>query len=120
LDRVCVERVGAFEIYVRSFSGPRGKWQVSTAGGREPRWRHDGKELFYLSHDNKIMAVPVRLSPTFHTGSPMALFSVQTTSFYTYDVSGDGQRFLVKSRAGEEGSPPLTLLTDWTAFLSKD
>jgi Tol biopolymer transport system component len=108
---------GKPEVYVRPFPGPGGKWQVSTAGGGSPSWRRDGKELFYLSADNKIMAVPVRLDPTFQAGSPAVLFSVRPGS--NYDASGDGQRFLVNNESAEEGSPPLTLLTDWTALLKE-
>ena len=79
---------------------PAGQWQVSTAGGGSPRWRRDGKELFFLSADNKIMAVPVRLGPTFQADAPTALFSVRPDSLY--DVSADGQRFLVNNPSGEE------------------
>jgi Tol biopolymer transport system component len=114
---------GAFEVYVRSFPGPGGKWQVSTAGGGSPRWRRDGRELFYLSADNKIMAVPVRLSPTFQAGVPVPLFRIsgsnEPVGISSYDVTADGQRFLVNSRSGDELSPPLTLLTDWTALLKE-
>ena len=111
------EESGKPEVYVRPFPGPGGQWQVSTAGGGSPRWRRDGKELFFLSADNKIMVVPVRLGPTFQAGSPAALFSVRPDS--AYDASADGQRFLVNSPSGEEVSPPMTLLTDWTALLKK-
>ena len=110
---------GNFDVYVRSFPGPGGKWQVSTAGGWDPRWRRDGKELYYLSLDNKVMAVPVSLDSTFQTGAPAALFSTPSTVAWpsAYDVSRDGQRFLINSPSGEEGSPPLTLVTNWTALL---
>jgi eukaryotic-like serine/threonine-protein kinase len=112
---------GGFEVYVRSFPGSEGKWQVSTAGGWDPRWRRDGKELYYLGPDNKVMAVPLRLDPTFQAGTPTALFSAPSTPTWpsAYDVSRDGQRFLVNSSSGDEDSPPLTLLTDWTAILRK-
>jgi serine/threonine protein kinase/Tol biopolymer transport system component len=107
------------EVYVRPFPGPGGESRVSVAGGDFPRWRRDGKELFYLSADNKLMAVPVTLNPTFQAGVPEALFSVRPSR---YDVSPDGQRFLVRSRSNDEASAstPLTLLADWKALLSKD
>jgi Tol biopolymer transport system component len=111
------EESGTYEVYVRSFPGPGGKWQVSAAGGGQPRWRRDGKELYYLSADNKVMAVPVRLDPTFQGGSPAALFSVRGGT--VYDVSADGQRFLVNSDVTEQVAPPLTLITDWTALLKE-
>ncbi len=108
---------GRFEVYVRPFPGPGGKWQVSTSGGDLPEWRRDGKELFYLSADEKIMAVPVRLDPAFQAGSPAALFPVP--HIFTYQVSADGQRFLVNTYSGEKVSPSFTLLLDWTALLKQ-
>jgi len=114
---------GTSEVYVRPFPGPGGKWQVSTAGGGSPRWRRDGKELFYLSVDNKIMAVPVRLSPTFQAGPPVALFKLSGSGEAfgsSYDVTADGQRFLVNNPLSELGSPPFTLVLDWPALLRKD
>jgi Tol biopolymer transport system component len=111
---------GTPEVFVRPFPGPGGRWQVSTVGGRGPMWRRDGKELFYLSADNKMMAVSVRLGPTFQAGSPTALFSVRPPpGRLGYDVSADGQRFLVNTATGDESSPPLTLIADWTALLKK-
>jgi len=112
---------GTLEVYVRSFPGPGGKWQVSTGGGSNPQWRRDGKELFYLSLDRKLMAVPVRLDAGFQAGRPAPLFAVQPIpGISAYDVSPDERRFLIKSVSGEEGPRPLTLLTDWTALLKKD
>jgi Tol biopolymer transport system component len=115
---------GRFEIYVRPFPGPGGKWQVSTAGGTHPRWRRDGRELFYLSSDNRIMAVPVQLgATTVEAGSPIPLFPVRLRQVSAedsiYEVSADGRRFLVNSTSGEEPARTLTLLTDWTALLKK-
>jgi Tol biopolymer transport system component/tRNA A-37 threonylcarbamoyl transferase component Bud32 len=113
---------GRFEVYVRPFPGPGGKWHVSTAGGGHPRWNKDGKELYYLSLDNKILAVPVNLGATFHAGSPVELFAVHPTSNSNspvYDVTADGQRFLVNTVASDEGSPPLSLVVHWPALLEK-
>jgi Tol biopolymer transport system component len=111
------EESGVFEVYVSSFPGPGEKWQVSTAGGTSPRWRRNGTELFYLSADDKIMAVPLHLTPAFQAGVPTALFSVRRDS--NYDVSADGQHFLVNSDVGDESTPSLTLLVDWTALLKE-
>jgi Tol biopolymer transport system component len=108
---------GQPEIYVRPFPRPGGKWQVSTSGGASPQWKRDGKELFYISADSKMMAVPIRLDPAFQAGPPAALFPVPRGSIY--DVSADGQRFLVKSVSNEESSRSLTLITDWTALLKE-
>ena len=108
---------GRFEVYVQTFPGPGGKWQVSAAGGGFPHWRGDGKELFYLSPDNKMMAVPLETSPAFHAGAPAPLFSVHPGNGSVYDVAADGKRFLVNSLPADQGSPPLSLLVNWTSLL---
>jgi Tol biopolymer transport system component len=111
---------GGFEVYVRPFPGPGGRWKVSTAGGVEPRWRSDGKELFYASLDHKIMAVPVVVDSTFHAGKPVTLFPIHPSPFgNVFDVSADGQKFLVNSIPEDAGSPPLTMLLNWTGLLAK-
>ena len=91
---------GKWEIYVTSFPEPRGKWQVSAGGGEQPRWRGDGKELFYLSADDKMMAAPVTSGANFDAGTPVTLFQAnprQPVSYndqFVYDVS---RRFKSKS-----------------------
>ena len=91
---------GSWEIYVSPFLIANGKWQVSTAGGEEPRWRQDGKELFYISPDGKMMAVAIKTGANFEAGSPVTLFQtyrrqpVSSQDVFSYDVTGDGQKFL--------------------------
>jgi eukaryotic-like serine/threonine-protein kinase len=113
---------GRFEVYVRSFPDPGGKWQVSAAGGAYPVWKRDGKELFYLGLDNKLMAVPVSADGTFHAGSPVALFAAHPPAGFgtSYDVSPDGLRFLVNTAPADQGSPPLEVVVNWTALLPKN
>jgi Tol biopolymer transport system component len=111
---------GRLEVYVRAFPGPGGKWQVSTAGGVWPRWRRDGRELFYLGPDNRIMAVSVNLDSALHASPPVVLFAVhpsQNSYSTAFDVSADGQRFLVNSVSADQGSPPLSLVIQWKALL---
>lgn len=108
---------GRSEVYVRSFPSGPGTWQVSTAGGAFPKWRRDGKELFYVSEDFKLMVVPVSADAKFHSGTPVPLFAVRAGN---YDVSSDGQRFVVSSLASDPGSPPLDLFVHWTALLGKN
>jgi hypothetical protein len=114
---------GRSEVYVQSFPGPGGTWQVSPAGGSFPHWRGDGKEIFYVSLDNKIMSVPVEAGAGFHAGAPVPLFSVHPASGgptgSIYDVSSDGKRFLVNSLPADQGSPPLSLLVHWTGLLAQ-
>ncbi|HTO76031.1 MAG TPA: protein kinase [Thermoanaerobaculia bacterium] len=110
---------GRAEVYVRPFPSGPGTWQISTAGGAFPNWSRDGKELFFLSLDFKLMAVPITADAKFHAGTPVALFAVHPAGSSVYDVSPDGRRFLVNSLASDVGSPPFDLLIHWTALLEK-
>jgi len=96
---------GHSEVYVQSYPGPGGKWQISTEGGTEPVWNRNGRELFYRIGDN-MMVVEVTTQPSFSAGKPRTLFagpylSAPGNLLPNYDVSGDGQRFLM-IKAGEE------------------
>ena len=116
---------GRYEIYVRPFSGSTaaalagGQWQVSTSGGVRPRWRPDGKELYYIAPDGKLMAVPVTTNgATFQPGTPVALFQTRIYGSGTdlnvgtqYDVTAD-RRFLINTVL-EEANSPITLLLNW-------
>jgi Tol biopolymer transport system component len=114
---------GRWEIYVTSFPEAHGKWQVSNTGGDQPRWRSDGKELFYLSTDSKIMAVPVKIGSNFDAGTPTALFQANprdmfaTSELFSYDVSNDGQKFLVNSQLKTEMTP-MSVILNWSAKLN--
>jgi Tol biopolymer transport system component len=121
---------GRSEIYVQRFSaapsGAGDKFQVSTAGGLQPRWRGDGKELFYLDPDGKLMAVEVKTSPKFDFSIPKALFAprifgISITAGVRYAVAADGKRFLIDTVAEAEGSEkaPVTVVLNWTAGLKK-
>jgi len=116
---------GTMEIYVSPFPSANGKWQVSSAGGLEPRWRQDGKELFYLSPEGKMMAVALKTGTNFKAEAPVALFQTQrrqpVSSFavFSYDVSGDGRRFLVITKADEANAAPLTVLLNWASEMEK-
>ena len=113
---------GRNEIYVRPFPGPGGQWQISTGGGTSPRWRKDGKELYYLSPDNKMMAVPVAIQRTaqggtFVPGTPTALFQTHIglapgTNKPNYDVARDG-RFLINTALDDTSTEPIHLLLNW-------
>jgi serine/threonine protein kinase len=116
---------GKWEIFVAPFPGPGGNWKVSTAGGSEPRWRRDGKELFYVAPDGKMMAVEVTAGSTFEAGAATPLFQtrrrepVSSTDLFSYDVSADGQRFLINTDVGEVTSLPLTTVFNWTEELKR-
>ncbi len=116
---------GSMEIYVSPFLSGNGKWQVSSRGGQEPRWRKDGKELFYVSADGKMMAVAVTPGASFKTGSPVALFQthrrqpVSSQDVFSYDVSADGQRFLIATKMDEANAAPLSVLLNWASEMEK-
>jgi len=112
---------GRAEIYVVAFPGPGGPWQVSANGGTEPRWRGDGKELFFFAPDNRLMAAKVSAGQdAFEIGAIEQLFQLRTTGniTYRYDVAKDGDRFLATAELPQEHSP-ITIVTNWTAELPK-
>jgi hypothetical protein len=111
---------GRLEVYVGAFPGPGEKWRVSTAGGTFPRWRSDGKEIFYVTADNMLMVAEVNgQGAGFDVGAVRPLFELQPApGGYGYDVAGDGQRFLVNAPI-ETASEPLDVILNWTAVLNK-
>jgi Tol biopolymer transport system component len=115
---------GRFEIYVQPYPGPGRKWQVSTEGGTEPVWNRNGRELFYRS-ERKMMVVKVTRQPSFAIGGPRMLFEggqyVPPTGPYpypfpNYDVSPDGQRFLMITR---ESEPQINVVLNWFEELKR-
>ncbi|HXG56162.1 MAG TPA: protein kinase [Vicinamibacterales bacterium] len=114
---------GRAEVYVRSFPVSGGQWQVSTNGGDQAQWRGDGRELFYLTPDKKLMAVPVTPGVSFETGVHVALFATRVpTTGHTddrnnYVPAADGQRFLINSLVEDGTTQPITLVLNWAAGL---
>jgi len=116
----CSMESGEQKVYVEPFPGPGGKTQVSPGGGCIPRWRRDGKELFYLSTDNKIMSAEVKTTGgDFAVGAVKALFQTRLYRYNGgYDVSADGHRFIVAYEAGQPNAV-ITLVENWDAGLKK-
>jgi Tol biopolymer transport system component len=106
---------GREEVYVTSFPARTGRRQISTGGGSRPRWRKDGRELFYAARGGKIMTVEVRPGGEF--GSPKELFQVHGARDYA--VAPDGQRFLVDVALEDLTTAPPTVVLNWTADLKK-
>jgi Tol biopolymer transport system component len=113
---------GRWEVYVASFPSFGDKRQVSNGGGYQPQWRRDGKELFYLSWDGKMMSVDVKGESSLATSSPRALFltglQVNATSPPQYVAAADGKRFLFGEAVGEN-NVPVTVVLNWTAGLKR-
>jgi serine/threonine protein kinase len=113
---------GRFEVHVQTFPLSDRQWTVSTTGGYEPRWRADGREIYYLSLDQKLMAVAVGPGPSF--GAPTELFQVRVAEGVSaqrthYVASRDGRRFLVYTPTGDTAIVPITVVLNWTAALKK-
>ncbi len=116
---------GKWEIYVTSFPGLQGKWQLSNNGGTQPRWRGDGKELFYLAADGKMMASPVTTGEHFDAGTPLPLFQanarqeVAGSELVMYDVTQNGERFLINTQMEKPERQAMMVVLDWSAVLDK-
>jgi dipeptidyl aminopeptidase/acylaminoacyl peptidase len=123
---------GKDQIIVRTFPDPnKGQWPITRTGGTEPRWRRkDGGELYYLSPERKMMAVPISLTSTVAPGTPVELFPAPPLAITPsivhsrhYDVTADGQRFLFSavsaSSSGPAVSTPITVVINWTRALKK-
>ena len=114
------------QVYVQPIPPTGAKWQISSSGSSQPRWSRNGKELFYVAADQKLMAVPVNMSSTFETGSAEPLFEGITFNRGTanrtffYQPSADGRRFMVNVPAGgETAGSPITVVLNWQAELLK-
>ncbi len=115
----CSDESGRFEVYVRPFPEGGGKWQISTNGGTQPRWSRDGKELFYVE-GSILMAAPVNATPSFSVSTPARLFEDASLSGFlqpNYDVSKEGQRFVLVGIAGDEADTPRSIhvVQNWFA-----
>ncbi|MBI4263725.1 MAG: hypothetical protein HY657_05080 [Acidobacteria bacterium] len=114
---------GPLEVYVQSVPAGTGRWQISPNGGFEPRWRADGRELFYVAADRRLMSVTVaETGGALQAGVPRPLFAteidVNPVSYPSqYDVSRDGQRFLIKRPALGDTPAPITLVFNWASAL---
>jgi Tol biopolymer transport system component len=107
---------GRFEVYVATYAGAGGTWQISRDGGTEPRWRGDGNELFYFDVDNTLIAARLVVAGNGVTvGATERLFQVRDASTWRYAATRDGQRFLVNVPIDEGSTSPITILTDGTA-----
>jgi eukaryotic-like serine/threonine-protein kinase len=118
------DETGTYEVYVQPFPATGAKYKVSMQGGAQPRWRGDGKELFYRTEDGKMMAVPVKTAGGFESGVPKMLFKASADPLYPslaipYAVTKDGHRFLMNVARDETRASPVTVITNWTTVLGK-
>jgi len=114
---------GKMEVYVRGFMPPGGKWRVSSEGGSSPVWRPDGRELFYLTPDSKLMSVAVGQGNTFDGAAPVPVFAtpgviLNLSVVAQYDVARDGQSFLMNLSTQAQEKRTITLVSDWRSLLT--
>ena len=111
---------GRFEVYVQRYPPSTDKWPISSGGGLQPLWRADGKELFFVTGDQKFMAVEVKTDGSFESSIPRELFqtAMQLGAGYDYAVSSDGQRFLISSPLETGEVSPMTIVLNWSAKLT--
>jgi Tol biopolymer transport system component len=110
---------GSPEVFVEPFPATGARWQISTRGGAEPHWRPDGRELFYLAGDGTLMAIDVS-SPSWQTRKPTPLFRlsvVELAGQSDYDVSPDGEQFVVAMFLADPIVPPIEVVVNWTSLL---
>jgi len=113
---------GNYEIYIRSFPDINGKWQVSQGGGAYARWRSDGKELYYYTPGEHLMAVQISTGQELSIGTPVSMFDTHLLNGFNvtagfrqqYDVSPDGQHVVVNLPLEEDTPPPINVVLNWT------
>ena len=112
---------GRREVYVQPFPGRGPKWRISRDGGSRARWRGDGKEIFFVADDGMLMAVATSIGQSFASEDPRPLFKTRPRHLihHEYDVTPDGQRFIVNNMLAEEDVPPITLVLNWAAALKR-
>jgi serine/threonine protein kinase len=111
---------GMPDVYVRPFpDASKGKWPVSKGGGTNPRWRNDGRELYYLAPDQSVMAVEITSDPVFQVGAAKRLFFKPEGVVSGFNVASDGKKFMIPVRVGDSLPPPFTILFNWQTGLKQ-
>ncbi len=114
---------GRDEVYIRPFPAADRKWQVSTRGGSTPRWRGDGKMLYFIAPDRKLMAAAITAGDSVEAGVPEALFETRLPQLFPgyvgYDVSADGRRFLLANETEDRGETSLVVIANWREKFGK-
>ena len=102
-----------------TFPSKGGKWQVSALGGTRPVWSRDGREIFYVARDNKLMSVDVKSGVQFEHGVPKVLFQTHMAHSGTYNVASDGKRFLMVNSPEPGVTQPMTVVVNWQSGLNR-
>ena len=118
------DKTGRAEVYVQSFPTPGNEVLISANGADQPAWRRDGKELYYLTLDRKLMAVSLKPGATFESGEPKVLFQTRApaTTFLLrnhYAPTADGLKFLVETIPEDQSTVPLVMVLNWASGIGK-
>lgn len=115
----CSSEAGRSEVFLTSFPTPGERIRVSISGGSRPRWKRDGRELFFVSADNEMTAVPIRLGSAVEVGRSRALFRMSPEGWSDFDVTGDGSRFLVVENLPAPDANAITVTANWLSTLRR-
>ncbi len=115
----CAPEAGRSEVYVTSFPEPGERVRVSVSGGSTPRWKRDGRELYFVSAGNEMVATDIELGSSVRVGASRPLFRMNPAGWQDYDVTGDGQRFLVVANMPAPDADAISVTVNWSSLLRR-
>ena len=115
----CSPESGRSEVYLTSFPEPGERIRVSVSGGSRPRWKRDGREIYFLSADNEMIATPVRLAAGVEIGQARPLFRIDPAGWRDYDVTPDGERFLAVVIVPVQDADAIAVTANWLSLLPR-
>jgi Tol biopolymer transport system component len=115
----CSPESGRSEVYLTSFPEPADRIRVSVSGGERPRWKRDGREIYFVSADNEMIATPVRLAAGVEIGAARTLFRIDPAGWSDYDVTPDGERFLAVANVPVQDADAIAVTANWLSLLPR-
>jgi Tol biopolymer transport system component len=115
----CSPESGRSEVFLASFPEPGERIRVSVSGGTRPRWKKDGREIYFVSADNEMIATPVRLAAGAEIGQARSLFRIDSAGWSDYDVTPDGTRFLAVARIPVQDADAIAVTANWLSLLPR-
>jgi Tol biopolymer transport system component len=115
----CSPESGRSEVFLTSFPAPGERIRVSVSGGTRPRWKRDGREIYFMSADSEMIATPVRLAANVEIGQPRPLFRIDPAGWRDYDVTPDGERFLAVAVVPVQDADAIAVTANWLSLLPR-